>query len=116
MNQSDKPGILPYHFIANLAEVIPETPPDSIISRTLYSDENLKVVLFSFAQKQELSEHTASVPALLHILTGEANITLGEDSFSAVPGTWVRMSANLSHSIVAKTPLQMLLVLIQSKA
>jgi len=29
----------------------------------------------------------------------------------AAPGTWIHMPANLSHSVVAKTPLIMLLTL-----
>jgi len=31
------------------------------------------VVVFGFAQGEELSEHTASMPAVLHFLQGEAN-------------------------------------------
>src|SRR3972149_6584847 len=54
-----------YAFFENLASEIPEIPPDSIISRTIYGDEQVKVVLFGFAQGQELSEHTASQAALL---------------------------------------------------
>ncbi len=34
-----------YQFFQNLIKEIPEIPGDSIISRTLYADEHLKVVL-----------------------------------------------------------------------
>ena len=44
-------------------------PPDQgILSRTLYNDDHFKAVLFGFAQGEELSEHTASMPADLHFL------------------------------------------------
>jgi quercetin dioxygenase-like cupin family protein len=103
-----------YTYIPSLANLLPDTPPDSITSRTLYSDERLRAVLFRFAAGQELSEHTASQPAVLHILEGEADLRLGEDAMAATAGTWVHMPPNLRHSIVAKTPLMMLLLLIKT--
>jgi quercetin dioxygenase-like cupin family protein len=49
-------------------------PPDKgILSRTLFNDDRLKGVLFGFARGEELSEHTASTPAVLHSLQGEAD-------------------------------------------
>ena len=103
-----------YTHVPNLSHLVPDIPPDSIISRTLYSDERVRAVLFRFAGGQELSEHTASQPAILHILEGEADLRLGDDAVAASAGTWVHMSPNLRHGIVAKTPLTMLLLLIKS--
>jgi quercetin dioxygenase-like cupin family protein len=103
-----------YTHIASLLENIPEIPPDSILSRTVYSDDQVKVVLFGFAPGQELSEHTASTPAVIQILDGEAEIILGSDSYNALANAWIHMQANLSHSIIAKTNLYMLLYLLKS--
>jgi quercetin dioxygenase-like cupin family protein len=83
------------------------------LSRTLYNDDRLKVVAFGFAQGEELSEHTASMPAVLHFLQGEARLTLGDDTLEAKPGTWVHMPAGLRHSIQAQTPVVMLLLLMK---
>ena len=102
-----------YSFIADLASQIPDIPSDSIISRTVYSDEAVKAVLFGFAAGQELSEHTASVPAIIHILKGEGTLTLGKDTVEAREGTWARMEANLPHSVNAKTALVMLLLMLK---
>ena len=90
------------------------TPPsDGIISRTIYQDSSVKAVLFGFGQGQELSEHTASKPAIMHFLSGEAAVTLGERNLTAVAGTWVHMAPGQPHSIVAKTPVTMLLLLLK---
>jgi quercetin dioxygenase-like cupin family protein len=105
---------LPYSYLKDLTAQLPDIPADSIISQTLYSDERVKVVLFGFAQGQELSEHTASQPAMIHILNGEATLTLGEDIHEATGGTWVQMTPNLPHSIHAKTAVKMLLTLLKS--
>lgn len=90
------------------------TPPtDGIISRTIYQDSGVKAVQFGFGQGQELSEHTASKPAIMHFLTGEAAVTLGDRNLTASAGTWVHMAAGQPHSIVAKTPVTMLLLLLK---
>jgi hypothetical protein len=77
------------------------TPPtDGIISRTIYQDSSVKAVLFGFGPGQELSEHTASKPAIMHFLTGESEVTLGDRNLNATAGTWVHMAAGQPHSIV----------------
>src|SRR5262245_47574662 len=89
-------------------------PPDrGILSRTLFNDDRLKVVLFGFAQGEELSEHTASMPAVLHFLRGESGLTLGDDTLEAGPGTWAHMPQGTRHSIRARTPVVMLLLLLK---
>ena len=65
-----------YTVFLDLAKEV--QPPDKgILSRTLLNDDRLKAVAFGFAQGEELSEHTASMPAVLHFLRGEAALTLG---------------------------------------
>ncbi|GBC94328.1 hypothetical protein HRbin16_00109 [bacterium HR16] len=103
-----------YLFLTDLAQQV-EIPRDGILSRTLYQDEHVKVVLFGFDKGQDLSEHTASMPALLHFVQGEADLTLGTDQRVATAGTWVYMAPNLPHSVVAKTPVVMLLVLLKQQ-
>lgn len=98
------------HFLDLAKEVQP--PDQGILSRTLFSDDRLKAVAFGFAQGEELSEHTASIPAVLHFLQGEAKLTLGDDMLEAKPGSWVHMPKGLRHSIQAKTPVVMLLLLL----
>jgi quercetin dioxygenase-like cupin family protein len=96
----------------NLAEAV-EPPADGIISRTIYNDESVKAVAFGFGVGQELSEHTASTAAIMHFLRGEAEVTLGAEKSQASEGTWIHMPPSLPHSIVAKTPVVMLLLLMK---
>ena len=101
-----------YSLIADLAELLPEISEDTIISRSVYQDGQVRAIIFGFAPGQELSEHTAARPAILHFLNGEAELTLGKDSFVAQPGTWAHMPAHLPHSILAKTEVIMLLLML----
>lgn len=100
-----------YTFLADLKEYIPETPEGTIISRTVFGNELVRNTLFGFAPGEELTEHTATRPAMLHFLAGRAQLVLGSDELQAVPGTWVFMPANLTHSIKAETATLMLLTL-----
>jgi quercetin dioxygenase-like cupin family protein len=104
-----------YQYIADLAGEV-TIPQNGILSRTLHNDERLKAVLFGFDAGQELSEHTAAVPAVLHILQGEARLRLGEDHMDAKAGGWVHMPPQLPHGVYAKTPVLMLLLMLKSPA
>lgn len=101
-----------YIALNDLAHQV-ELPLDGTLSRTLQQDERSKVVLFAFSAGQELSEHTAATPAIMHFLEGEADVTLGSDSLTASAGTWIHMSPQLPHSIRAKTEVVMLLLLLK---
>ena len=101
-----------YAFFADLAKDA-NVPAEGILSRTLYQDDHVKVVLFGFSAGQELSEHTASTPATLHFVSGEATVTLGSDKHEVGPNAWMHMQPNLVHSVRTKTPVVMLLYLLK---
>jgi quercetin dioxygenase-like cupin family protein len=106
--------MLPNTVFTKLAEQV-ELPKDGTLSKTLYQDDGLKVVLFGFSAGQELSEHTASTPAIMHFLSGESEVTLGPDKMLADAGTWIHMPAQMPHSIRTKTPSVMLLSLLKAQ-
>jgi quercetin dioxygenase-like cupin family protein len=101
-----------YTLINNLVQEA-QPPADGILSKTVFQNDRIKVVLFGFGEGQELSEHTASRPAILHFVQGEATVGLGDDTQNCHAGSWVHMPANLKHSVRAKTPVVMLLTLIK---
>ncbi len=110
MTDETTPG---YTHVANLL-TDQKIPPKGILSRTILNDDRIKVVLFSFAAGEELSEHTASMPATLQFLQGSARVSLGDDRVDATTGTWIYMEPNLKHGIRTETPVMMLLTLIKS--
>ena len=113
MASSEEQGLeQAYNLLPNLDQLLIDIPKDTIVSRTFHSDDHLKAILFGFAPGQELSEHTAARPAILHVLNGEARLTLGEDVSTAQAGTWVHMPAHLPHSVEAETAVLLLLLLL----
>jgi quercetin dioxygenase-like cupin family protein len=100
-----------YTLIEDLGELLPEIKPDTIVSRTVYNDDQMRVTLFGFAAGQELTEHTSAHAAVLHFLRGEAALTLGTDKKEVRGGTWAHMTPHLSHGILAHTETVMLLII-----
>ena len=100
-----------YVAIENLLNEL-EIPKDGTLSRTLHRDDRVKIVLFGFAGGQELSQHTASVPAIIEILSGEARVTLDGEEKELSRGSWVFMEANLLHAVYAKSDVVMLLTML----
>ncbi len=89
-----------------------EIPQDGTLSRVLYKDERLRLVAFAFDERQELTEHTAAVPAVVQVVRGRFHLTLGTEEVTADASSWIRMPANLPHSVRALEPSVMLLTLL----
>ncbi len=84
---------------------------NGIVSRTLLRTASMRVVLFGFAEGQELSEHTSTQSALVQILTGECEFSLGGKPQAVKAGDLIYMPPNLPHSLLATTQCSMLLTL-----
>ncbi|GAB4528878.1 MAG: cupin domain-containing protein [Anaerolineae bacterium] len=104
-----------YTMIPDLEELVDTIQPDSIVSRTFYKDGQMKAILFGFDTGQELSEHTSNQTAIIQIAKGEATVTLGNDTHELTAGAWIHMPPRLKHSITAKTPLLMLLLMFSTE-
>lgn len=87
--------------------------PNGIVSRTLLRSPNGRVVLFGFAEGQELTEHTSTQQALIEILSGECEFSLGGKLHSLKAGDLIYMPPNLPHAVKATKQFSMLLTLIK---
>ena len=86
----------------------------SVVSKTLLKKETGTITLFAFDAGQGLSEHTAPFDAVVHILNGSAEITIGGRPQIASAGEMLIMPANISHELQARQRFKMLLVMIRS--
>jgi len=101
-----------HQFFQDLSQEVSSIPTGSILSKALTNTDKVKVTIFGFDTGQELTEHTAAYPAILHFLSGEADLTLGKDNLKAIAGSWAYMPALTAHSLVARTPMTMLLIML----
>jgi quercetin dioxygenase-like cupin family protein len=87
----------------------------SIVSRALVSKKAGTVTLFAFDQGQSLSEHTAPFDALVQVLDGSAEVTLGGEKHLVKSGEMIVMPAGIPHALAAAERFKMLLVMIKSE-
>lgn len=86
----------------------------SVVSRTIVDKETGTVTLFAFDEGQGLSEHTAPYDALVHLLDGEADVTISRKTERLVAGEIIIMPANQPHALKAVKKFKMLLIMIRS--
>jgi len=98
----------------NLADFV-DYAEGSVVSKTLLKKEIGNITLFAFDQGQGLSEHTAPFDAVVHILDGVAEITIGGQPQIVAAGELLIMPANIAHSLHAKERFKMLLVMIRGE-
>lgn len=87
----------------------------SVVSRTLINCRTGTVTLFAFDGREGLSEHTAPYDALLHILEGEAEITVAGDKNHLEQGDAIILPARKPHAVRASRRFKMLLTMIKSE-
>ena len=101
-------------FLPDLGELI-EVNEDATVSRTVLKAEGARIVLFSFDAGQELSEHTAAMPVLIHLIDGRLRVTGGDETVELVPGGVVHLTTRLPHAIVALEPSRMVLTMLDAR-
>ena len=95
-------------------EAMVDVAEQGIVSKAVVENEHHKIIHFTLAAGQELSEHTASVPAAIHVLRGEGTVSLGGEEHEARPGMLYYMPAELKHAVVARGDLVFLLTMFRT--
>jgi quercetin dioxygenase-like cupin family protein len=87
--------------------------PGSVVSKTLLKKDTGNLTLFSFDSGQGLSEHVSPFDAVVYILDGRAEITIGGEVRHVDTGEMLIMPAGISHALHAAEPFKMLLIMIR---
>ncbi len=86
--------------------------PGKVVSLTFVQNPALSMTLFAFAKGEGISLHSAPGDAMVYILDGQADITIGENKLTAHTGEAVVMPANIPHALDAVENFKMLLILV----
>ncbi len=86
----------------------------AIVSKTLVDRPTGTITLFAFDAGQRLSEHTAPFDAVVQVIEGAAELTIGGRPIICRAGQMVIMPANVPHAVNAAEPFKMLLTMIRS--
>src|SRR6185436_14435416 len=74
-----------------------------IVSRTLLATPEMRVVLFTFAAGQSLTEHTSTSRALIQVLSGEGEFVVDGDPRVLKSGALLHLPPRMPHAVNAKT-------------
>ncbi|AKN32654.1 cupin [Clostridium carboxidivorans P7] len=109
------------HFIKNIDfakplefEGLVDYEEGRVVSRTLAQGKALSVTLFAFDKGEEISSHSAGGDAMVYILDGESEITIGDEKFNVKKGETIVMPAHVAHALLAVEKFKMLLVVVFS--
>lgn len=95
-----------------MLESLVEYRDGQVVSRTLSQGKNLSITVFSFDKGEEISSHSSKGDAMVYIMDGEAEITIGEEKFNAKKGETIVMPSNVPHALLATERFKMLLVVV----
>lgn len=103
----------PSSQVLHIAEMV-SYQEGSVVSRQITKSDGGNVTLFAFDANQGLSEHTAPFDVLVHILEGEAEVTISGKPFQLKTGDAIIMPANEPHALKAIQKFKMLLTMIRA--
>lgn len=87
--------------------------PGRVVSLTLVQNDTVSITLFAFGKGEAISTHSAPGDALVYILDGETEITIGGEKVTAHTGETVVMPANIPHGLEAVENFKMLLIVVK---
>ncbi len=112
-NLTSKPKGLASGYVAKALDLV--TYQDgAVVSREVVKKPTGNVTVFAFDEGQGLSEHTAPFDALVHVVEGDAEITISGQPHRVREGELLLMPANQPHGLKALTRFKMILTMIRS--
>ena len=87
----------------------------SVVSKQSIKQKGGNVTFFAFDKGEGLSEHTAPFDAMVVVLDGSANITIGGDPYHLTEGEAIIMPANIPHALHAEERFKMMLIMIKGE-
>ena len=84
------------------------------VSKIVTKNKCGSITLFSFDKGQNLSEHTTSFDALVHVCDGTAELIIGGEKIRVSSGQFCIMPAKIPHTVNAPEKFKMILSLIRT--
>jgi len=86
--------------------------PGQIVSRTLVQNEAVSITLFAFSKGEEISTHSSSGDAMVLVLEGSGELTVGGVQHVCGAGESIIMPAGIPHAVYAKEDFKMMLTVV----
>ena len=80
-----------------------------VVSKTLVQNPNISLTLFSFDKGEEISTHSSHGDAMVYVIDGLAEITIGDEKFNVKSGETIVMPADVPHAVYAPDRMKFML-------
>ncbi len=80
-------------------------------SRTVVSNDAVRVVVFAMDRGQELTDHSAPRPVVVQVIDGDLAFTVAGERHELTAGDVVYLAPNDRHAVLALTPCRFVLVM-----
>jgi quercetin dioxygenase-like cupin family protein len=103
---------LPVSTVMDLKQYI-SIEDKQVSSLTLVQRPNLAITLLSLDKGSSIGGHSSPGDAMVQILSGESEITIGTEKYTVRAGETIILPANIPHALHALEAFQMLLVVVK---
>ncbi len=83
-----------------------------VVSKTLVQNPSVSLTLFSFDKGEEISTHSSHGDAMVYVIDGMAEITIGEEKFSVKAGETIVMPSEVPHAVSAPEKMKFMLTVV----
>ncbi len=97
--------------VLELAELV-QTQQGQVVSKTLVQNEGVGITLFAFDVGEQISAHDSKGDAMVQLLEGEGEFTVGGEVYRLQAGQALVMPAGIPHAVYAPAPFKMLLTVV----
>lgn len=89
--------------VSQVAEQLPITA-SATTSRALVDNDAVRVVAFTFDTGEQLTEHTAAMPVVVQLLSGDLRFEVAGGTHTLTAGDCVYLAPGEPHALEALTP------------
>jgi len=83
-----------------------------VVSKTLVQNPNVSLTFFSFDKGEEISTHSSHGDAMVYIIDGTAEITIGGEKFTLSAGETIVMPSEVPHAVFAPEKMKFMLTVV----
>ena len=97
--------------VQNLADLV-TYQAGQVVSKTLVQNPGVSITVFSFDKGEEISTHASHGDAMVYVIDGQAEITIGEEKFNVKAGETILMPADVPHAVAAAERMKFMLTVV----
>ena len=92
-----------------------EIAAGAVVSKQFVKTKGANITFFAFDKGQGLSEHTAPFHAVVQVVEGKAEVSIGGIPQVVAEGEMILMPANVPHALLAVEAFKMCLIMIKDQ-